>query len=709
MKQRITDHVTRFLADKKRFWSVFAVVCAAFLGATMLGMFTRDLPPRLPDPYGGAKASNYTTMSREAFNEVVTHRPKEITEVWIYGNVPTIVIQRDDYIRPMLVKYEDDPQKHLPQRLRDKGIKYHIGDAYVPGWTDKMPGWWWIAAMVLGIGGLIQLLMHTKSDGPTNYGLGLATARAGGASANTGTASDPADPVTVAEKKTFADVAGCDEAIEKLQRVRKWLRHSFWFSLFGAKIPKGILLLGPPGTGKTLLARALAGETDANYFSISASEFVEMYVGVGARRVRDLFDKAIAARKKTGKPSIIFIDELDAVGKKRGGGRGSGGDSEREQTLNQILTCMQGFKPSAGILVIAATNLADTLDPALLRPGRFDYHVSVDYPDIQGREKIFSIHTRGMQLAGNISLRGLAIRTPNMSGAHIELVCSEAGVIAAERLEHLTTGLDEEGMKALPREVTLDDFDKAIDYVQFGDELLSRMRSQTSDDQYNTSVHEAGHAVMATATGGDPVTKITRSIRSKSLGMMQAHSESNRYGMKEEWMLSRIITALGGQAAQVLILGFKDTGASNDFEQANRLARVMVGAYGMSLLGPIQLKLDEQGFPAVPLSPMLATRFDKAWMAIVDDCWKKTLALTEEHRERIVRIADALMAEETILGDRYRALYDGTATPLADEDSAVEDEKQIQPRTEGGAADEVATERVETQPPADEAGPNPDA
>jgi len=665
MKQRLLEIVSKLWEDRKLSWTIYFVVVAALTAATMNGRFDRNMPPRLPLPYAasGKYVTPYTHFSKEKFLEALKDRPKELTEVLIFGDLPTIVVKWENHLREVLVDYGPGAQAELPEQLRAKGIKYKIGDAYHPSWEETIhPAFWWMV-IPLGLIGLFYLVApmakydsQRRNPGsqalpPGISGLGLA----GGPSA---TAAITKDETTVLEKKTFEDVAGCDEAIEKLRRVRKWLRKSFWFNLFGARIPKGILLLGPPGTGKTLLARALAGETDANFFSISASEFVEMYVGVGAKRVRDIFEKAKAARKKNGKPSIIFIDELDAVGKKRTKS-GGGGDSERDQTLNQILTCMQGFKPSSGILVVAATNLAETLDPALLRPGRFDYHVSVDYPDIEGREKIFKIHAKGMQLAPDISIRMLAIRTTSMTGAHIELVCSEAGVIAAERLEHLTVGLTDEAMKALPREVTVTDFDKAIDFVQFGDELLSKMRSQPVDDAYNTSIHEAGHAVMATATGGDRVTKITRTIRSKSLGMMQAHSESNRYGMKEEWMRSRIITAMGGQAAQVVILGFKDTGASNDFEQANRLARAMVGAYGMSDLGPIQLRLDDQGFPAVPLSPHLASKFDEAWMSIIADSWTRTLELTKEHRDRIVRIGDALMAEETILGDRYAQLYEG--------------------------------------------------
>lgn len=686
--------VQQFVLNKEKFWTVYTVVALLFVIASLRGVFTQDLPPRIPDAHlSSQRMSGMSPMSRERFEEILKQEPKVITQVWLFGGLHQILIQRDDYMRPTVVDFGEDASKTLPERLRAAGITYKVGDAYYPTWVEKQSAIWWVLAIALGIGGIVVFLTQKNTQQqPSPQTRGLNLAGAGGA-ATGATATTGGEVTATEEKKTFDDVAGCDEAIEKLVRVRKWLRHSFWYSLFGAKIPKGILLLGPPGTGKTLLARALAGETDANYFSIAASEFVEMYVGVGARRVRDIFDKAIAARKKTGKPSIIFIDELDAVGKKRSN-RGSGGDSERDQTLNQILTCMDGFTPSSGILVIAATNLADTLDPALLRPGRFSYQVSVDYPDIEGREKIFKIHTRKMQLAADVSLRQLAVRTPNMAGAHIELVCSEAGVIAAERLEHLTHGLDEDGMKALPRQVTIQDFDRAIDFVQFGDELLSRMRTQPEDDKWNTSVHEAGHAVMATVTGGDPVTKITRSIRSKSLGMMQAHSESNRYGMKEAWMRSRIITAFGGQAAQVVLLQYKDTGASNDFEQANRLARFMVGMYGMSELGPIQLRLDDQGFPAVPLSPMLAQKFDEAWTKLIQSLWEETLRLTTENRDKIERIANALMDEETILGDRYRALFDGT-TDVAAVDQPAE------------PADD-ATEPAETQP-ADEVRSIPDA
>lgn len=457
-------------------------------------------------------------------------------------------------------------------------------------------------------------------------------------------------------KKTFADVAGCDEAIAKLQRVSKWLRSSAWYALFRAKIPKGLLLVGPPGTGKTLLAQALAGETDANLFPVAASEFVEMFVGVGASRIRELFEQATEARRNSGKPSIIFIDELDAVGKKRSGS-GSYGNPERDQTLNQLLTCMQGFKPSSGILVLAATNLPDSLDEALLRPGRFDYHVSVDYPDIDGREKIFQVHTRGRSLAPDVDLRLLASRTTNFAGAHIAMLCNEAAVLAAERQENLTVGLSDAQLAELPHEISKKDFERALDYLRYGDELVSRMRTQSHEEAWATCVHEAGHAVVATMTRADPVSKITRVIRAKSLGMMQSHPMTERYTLSEAELESRIMTCLAGQLAQQEILGFRDTGAYSDLQEANRLARLMVGAYGMSKLGPLHFPLDAQGFPTVQLGPLLTTGFEQGWGEILKRCWEKTRQIVQEEIPRIQRIAEALMEEETILADRFQELF----------------------------------------------------
>jgi cell division protease FtsH len=458
-------------------------------------------------------------------------------------------------------------------------------------------------------------------------------------------------------KKTFADVAGCDEAVAKLRRIRKWLKKPTWFNGFGAKLPKGVLLFGPPGTGKTLLAQVLADEADANFFPVSGSQFVEEFVGVGASRIRDLFDEAMNARTRTGKPSIIFIDEIDAIGKTRST-RNVSGEGERDQTLTQLLNCVGGFNPSSGIMVLAATNIPETLDEALMRPGRFDYHILVGHPDIDGREKIFAVHTRLMELAPDVNLRDLAMRTTDFSGATIEAVCNEAAINAAERQEYLTVGLSDEQLKALPHVISPLDFDRAIDYLLFGDEYLARTHSQLEEEAWKTSIHEAGHAVIATVTRGDPVDKLTRVLHSKFVGMMQSHPAAERYSFTDTELRGQIMTSLAGQAAQFECLGLRDTRPISDLAQASRMARFMVGVYGMSRLGPIQINLDQNGFPAARLSSSLAKDFDRAWTSIVSECWTETLELVRAHRGKIERIAKALLREETILAERFRELYE---------------------------------------------------
>jgi cell division protease FtsH len=467
-----------------------------------------------------------------------------------------------------------------------------------------------------------------------------------------GCADNPAD------RRTFEDVAGCEEAIAKLRRVARWLKSPEWYEQFGAKIPKGILAVGPPGTGKTLLARALAGEVEANFFAVHGSSFVEMFVGVGARRVRRLFAAAVAAHKRTGKPSIIFIDEIDAIGKKRGQG-GSSGDSERDQTLNQLLVCMQGFESTTGIIVMAATNMPDALDEALKRPGRFDYQVTVDLPDTWGREKIFSIHTRNMKIASNVRLRDLAIRTPQFSGADIEQACNEAAISAAERLDRSHEGLCQLDAGHADLVLTLEDFDKGIDYVQFGDPLLSRARTMSQEDKRNTAFHEAGHcAVQQTlqAHGADPITKVTIEPRTKSLGMMQSHTDGDRYCYTEEQLLARIATAMGGRAAQEHFLGRKDTGAANDFEQATRFAKLMVTEFGMSRLEPMQVRTIEGGH-STRIGDELADDIDNEWRRILAEGYRRAMDLVIANERRVERIADALLADQTILSERFLELW----------------------------------------------------
>jgi len=522
--------------------------------------------------------------------------------------------------------------------------KFNQKPAYVPPITSLHWSFWVLLALCAG--GIAVLLWRQGAFSKVP-GMEVFTP------IDAGCATNPQ------EFRNFEDVAGCEEAIAKLKRVARWLKSPEWYEQFGAKIPKGILAVGPPGTGKTLLARSLAGEVDANFFSVHGSSFVEMYVGVGARRVRRLFAAAVAAHKRTGKPSIIFIDEIDAIGKKRGQGGGNGGDSERDQTLNQLLVCMQGFEGTKGIIVMAATNMPSALDEALTRPGRFDYQVSVDLPDTLGREKIFSIHTRNMKIAANVRLRDLAIRTPQFSGADIEQACNEAAISAAERMDRSHEGLSHYDVAHADMVLTLEDFDKGIDYVQFGDPLLSRARSMSQEDKRNTAFHEAGHCAVQQALqaqGADPITKVTIEPRTKSLGSMQSHSVGDRYCYTKEQLLARIATAMGGRAAQEHFLGRKDTGASNDFEQATTLAKLMVTEFGMADLEPMFVRIGDDGRGA-RVGPELANDIDNEWRRILNEGYRTAMDIVVQNERRVERIAENLLAEQTILGERFLQLW----------------------------------------------------
>lgn len=478
------------------------------------------------------------------------------------------------------------------------------------------------------------------------------------------------------ENKTFKDVAGCEEGIKKLKRVQRWLKAPGWFSHFGARLPKGVLLVGPPGTGKTLLAKALAGEAGAVFFSISGSQFVEMYVGVGAARVRDLFQEARNEVIRTGGPVIIFIDEIDAVGKQRGTGAQS--HDEREQTLNQILVEMDGFAPNQGILVLAATNRVDVLDPALKRPGRFDYQVLVDLPDLAGREAIFRVHTRNKPLADTIDMKLLASRTPGFSGADIEAVANEAATIAAERVEKELSLLQRAESGDLPannivRAITLEEFDEAVDVVQMGDARVARAHAMSKADMLQTAYHEVGHAAVVTARGGDPVTKITIVPRARALGYMQALPEGDRFNMTEEQLKTRIMMAMGGRVAQEIFLKTVDTGAENDFKQGTAIAQRMVAQFGMSKLGPIHVDLNAAQLGSPMYGPDLLNKMCAEWMRILNDSRKEAQRIIEANREAIERVVAVLMVKETILGPEFRQLWNDKPTVIsAENDEAAE-------------------------------------
>lgn len=460
------------------------------------------------------------------------------------------------------------------------------------------------------------------------------------------------------DKKVLADVAGCDEAIDKFRLVAGWIQDAVVYQHFGAKLPKGILLSGPPGTGKTLLARALAGEVDGNYFYAAGSEFINKFVGVGADNVRALFDKAKAAFQRSGKPSIVFIDEIDAVGKHRSSD-GGGGESERDQTVNQLLTCIQGFDPNNGTIVIAATNRPETLDSGLTRSGRFDYKVEVGRPDRKGRRAIYGVYLRSRQLEEGVSLDelcdDLARRSHDFVGADIELVVNEAATRAAKRNAPSFVGKTPEEVALMPRIITRQDLHAGVDQVMYGELIKSKVRS--ADERKATAIHEIGHACIPTVENGDPVSRITIVMTTKSLGLMESHPDEDRYGWSKEQFILRIKTMLAGRVAEEMIGDSCSTGASNDFERASHLARCMAAVYGMTELGVISIPVDKNGFPVGNIGDDLMAEFNTTWRKIIADCHKDTVRIIEENREKIVRAADVLFEEETLTGDEFRAIW----------------------------------------------------
>jgi cell division protease FtsH len=439
---------------------------------------------------------------------------------------------------------------------------------------------------------------------------------------------------------TFDDVAGIDEAEQELVEIVDFLKNPGRYTKLGARIPRGVLLYGPPGTGKTLLARAVAGEADAAFFSLSASEFVEAIVGIGASRVRDLFKQA-----KENAPAIIFIDELDAIGRSRAGGVGgiSGGHDEREQTLNQILTEMDGFEPGTNVIVLAATNRPEILDPALLRPGRFDRRIAVQPPDKDGRRKILEIHTRSVSLASDVDLEKIAASTPGATGADLALIVNEAALFAARR-NHPA--------------VEQRDLTDAIEKIILGAE---RQIVMTDADRARTAYHESGHALVGMLTpGADPVRKVSIIPRGQALGVTLSTPETDRYGYGRHELLARIKVSLGGRVAEQLVYGEITTGAESDIQNLTRIARGMVARWGMSEeLGPIAIADGPQdGFllpGSTPASPATLERLDEETRRIVDGAEDEVTALLERERGRLDALAQALLEQETLdQADAYR-------------------------------------------------------
>lgn len=450
-------------------------------------------------------------------------------------------------------------------------------------------------------------------------------------------------------KINFDDVAGVDEAKEELKEIVEFLKDPKKFSRLGGKIPKGVLLYGRPGTGKTLLAKAVAGEANVPFFSISGSDFVEMFVGVGASRVRDLFEQG-----KRSKPCLIFIDEIDAVGRHRFTGIG-GGHDEREQTLNQLLVEMDGFNSNEGVILIAATNRPDVLDPALLRPGRFDRQIAVDFPDVVGREKILKVHARNVKLAEQANLRVIAKGTPGFSGADLANLINEAALLAARRNRAM---------------VIQEDLEEAKDRVMMGPERRSMVLSDK--EKRLTAVHEAGHALVRMKTpDADPIHKVTIIPRGRSLGLTAALPEEDRHNHSDKQLRKELVYMLGGRAAEKIAFNDYTTGASNDIQRATHLAYRMVCEFGMSeSLGPRmfgepsgEVFLGREISRDRNYSEETAFAIDKEVKSLIDDSYAQALNILEENRETLDRIADALMERESLSGEDLKILAEGGSLP----------------------------------------------
>jgi cell division protease FtsH len=444
---------------------------------------------------------------------------------------------------------------------------------------------------------------------------------------------------------TFTDVAGCDEAKEEVHELVEFLRDPSKFQKLGGRIPRGVLMVGSPGTGKTLLAKAIAGEAKVPFFSISGSDFVEMFVGVGAARVRDMFETA-----KKHAPCIIFIDEIDAVGRQRGAGLG-GGNDEREQTLNQMLVEMDGFETGMGVIVIAATNRPDVLDPALLRPGRFDRQVVVPLPDIRGREQILNVHMRKVPIGADVKADILARGTPGFSGADLANLVNESALFAARRNA---------------RVVEMQDFEKAKDKIMMGAERKSMVMSE--EERRNTAYHESGHAIVAKLLPkSDPVHKVTIIPRGRALGVTMQLPEQDRYAYDREYLLNRIAVLFGGRIAEEIFMNQMTTGASNDFERATHMARDMVTRYGMSdVLGPMvyaenegEVFLGRSITKTVNMSEETMRKVDAEIRRIIDEQYALARRLIEENRDKVEVMSRALLDWETIDADQIDDIIGG--------------------------------------------------
>jgi cell division protease FtsH len=558
-------------------------------------------------------ADNVRTVTTKAdtiqgeFEKAVTYKAAGKTTT----GVDLFTTQRPSFARDDLLATLQS--KDVPVNATDP-------DAAPPLWQQLLLGF----GPTLLIVGLLLLFLRRSASGLSGLG-GFGKSRAALYQPESG------------PRTTFADVAGIDEVEREVREIVDFLRDPQRYSKLGARIPHGVLLSGPPGTGKTLLARAVAGEAGVPFFSISASEFIEAIVSVGASRVRDLFDQA----KKVA-PAIIFIDELDAIGRARGGAFSAGGVDEREQTLNQILTEMDGFQGNEGVVVLAATNRPEVLDPALLRPGRFDRRVSVNPPDFDGRLKILRVHTRTVPLAPEVDLAAVASATPGLVGADLANLVNEAALAAAQHGHDKVTGTD---------------LGDALEKVLLG---TVRGIALSPEEKLSTAYHESGHALLGMLTpGADPVRRVTIIPRGQALGVTVQTPQMDRYGYPERYLRGRITGALGGRAAEEIVYGEVTTGAESDLEQATALARQMVGRWGMSpAIGPVSVLPpagQEQPFGGDRVAPATRQLVDEEIRRLVEECYATAVATLRGNRDRLDRLAHTLLERETLGEDEAYA------------------------------------------------------
>jgi cell division protease FtsH len=595
-------------------------ICIVFLGVMLWKLVSAN----------GAQAREDEPSYSEFMAKVDAGDVKEVT---LYLSPNSYELQ-GEYVRPANRKFHvtvfKEAAPDLAKTLRDKAVQIKVKEVRSGDWLLILLN----ALPLILLAGFVFFLMRQMQAGG-NKALSFGKSRARLLSAQQ-------------KKATFKDVAGTDEAKEELQEIIEFLKDPQKFQKLGGRIPKGVLLVGPPGTGKTLLARAIAGEANVPFFSISGSDFVEMFVGVGASRVRDLFEQG-----KKNAPCIIFIDEIDAVGRHRGAGLG-GGHDEREQTLNALLVEMDGFESNEGVILIAATNRPDVLDPALLRPGRFDRRVVVARPDVKGREEILRVHTRKVPIADDVDLSVIARGTPGFSGADLANLVNEAALWAARQ-----------NRKA----VMMVDFEMSKDKVLMGVERKSMILSD--EEKKNTAYHEAGHALVAAMTpGADPVHKVTIIPRGMALGLTMQLPEDDKHTYTREYLEAMLAVLMGGRSAEEIFLGHITTGAGNDIERATDIARNMVCEWGMSELGPLAYgKKDEAIFLGREIaqhrdySEDTAIQIDKEVKRIVNQGYERAKKLLSSNRGTLERIAQALLVREVIDANEVKLLMEGKPLP----------------------------------------------